>query len=113
MSIAAVYNQQTRQYAPDPMRLLRDLYYNKVDAAACDKDIDDYVNGNHLIQYSPYDLCRGHDVVGLLEFVYGNRYSKVEMEKRMEANYDKGDFYRTSLFAVIQEYCQGFGISAM
>ena len=113
MSITAVYNQQTRQYAPDPMRLLRDLYYNKVDAAACDKDIDDYVNGNHLMQYSPYDLCRGHDVVGLLEFAYGNRYSKVEMEKRMEANYDKGDFYRTSLFAVIQEYCQGFGISAM
>lgn len=112
MSITSVYNQQTKQFASDPLRLLRDLYYNKVDSAACDEDIDDYINCNNLLQYTPYDLCRGHDVIGLLEFVYGNSYSKDVIEKRMEINYDKTDFYRTSLFADIQQYCQTFDIIA-
>ena len=112
MSIDAVYNQQTKQFAQNPLRMLRDLYYNKVDAAACDKDIDDYINCNNLLQYAPYDICRGHDVIGLLEFVHGNTYSRNAMEKRMEINYDKADFYSTSLFADIQQYCQVFGINA-
>lgn len=112
MSITVVYNQETRQFTQDPMRLLRDAYYSKVDADTCDKDIDDYIECNNLMEYTSYDLCRGHDVIGLLEFVYGNNYSKVAVEKRMEENYDKADFYKTSLFAAIQQYCKKFGIEA-
>ncbi len=112
MSITAVYNQKTRQFTQDPLRLLRDAYFCKVDSDSCDKDIDDYIESNNLTDYTPYDLCRGHDVIGLLEFVYGNSYSKEAMEKRMETDYEKADFYKTSLFAAIQLYCQAFGIEA-
>lgn len=61
---------------------------------------------------SPYNICRGHDVIGLLEFVYGNAYSKSEMEKKMNDYYDNEDFYKTILFTGINNYCGTFNIDA-
>lgn len=75
-------------------------------------DIDTFVVSENLAKYPPYDICRGHDVIGLLEFVYGNVYSKAAMEQNMKTYYSKADFYNTSLFAKIQQYCQTFDIDA-
>ena len=77
-----------------------------------DPDIDDYIECNNLMEYTSYDLCRGHDVIGLLEFVYGSTCSKSEMEEKMKTDYDKADFYRTALFANINNYCATFSIDA-
>lgn len=112
MNIAAVYDQQTKMFVPDAKVLLQSIYMCKVDTAACAADIDTFVASKNLVNYSPYDICRGHDVIGLMEFVYGNAYSKAAMEQNMKTHYSKADFYSTSLFASIQQYCQTFDIDA-
>ena len=112
MNIAAVYDQQAKTFVPDAKATLHGLYTSKVDAAASTNQIDAFVASRNLAAFSPYDICRGHDVIGLLEFVYGNAYSKSEMEKKMKAYYDKVDFYKTALFAGINNYCVTFNIDA-
>ncbi len=112
MNIAAVYNQQAKVFFPDAKNKLRCLYVGKVDTSSTNADIDAFVELKNLMSHSVYDICRGHDVIGLLEFVHGNTYSKAEMEKKMEQSYDKADFYSTKLFAAINKYCATFGIDA-
>ena len=112
MNITAIYDQQAKTFVPDAKSTLQSIYVCKVDMEACAADIDTFVASMDLANYSPYDICRGHDVIGLLEFVYGNAYSKSAMEQNMKTYYSKADFYNTSLFAAIQQYCQTFGIDA-
>lgn len=112
MSITTIYDQKKKTFVPDVKSYLQNIYLCKVDTAACAADIDTYVVSENLAKYSPYDICRGHDVIGLLEFVYGIAYSKAAMEQNMKTHYSKADFYNTSLFASIQQYCQTFGINA-
>ena len=112
MNIAAVYDQRAKTFVPDAKTTLQNMYMCKVDTAACAADIDTFVVSNNLASCSPYDICRGHDVIGLLGFVYGNAYSKPAMEQKMKKHYSKADFYSTSLFASIQQYCQAFNIEA-
>lgn len=112
MNIAAVYDQQAKTFVPDAKTTLQSIYVCKVDTQACAADIDTFVVSENLAKYPPYDICRGHDVIGLLEFVYGNVYSKAAMEQNMKTYYSKADFYNTSLFAKIQQYCQTFDIDA-
>lgn len=112
MNVASVYDQQTKTFVPDAKATLHGLYTSKVDATASTQQIDAFVASANLSTLSQYDICRGHDVIGLLEFVYGNFYSKSEMEKKMSAYYDKTDFYKTTLFANINNYCAVFNIDA-
>ncbi len=112
MSITAVYCQQTKTFDPNAKARLHGLYTSKVDAAASTQQIDAFVASKNLTAFSQYDICRGHDVIGLLEFVYGNTCSRFEMEEKMKAYYDKADFYNTTLFANINNYCATFGIDA-
>lgn len=112
MNITAVYDQQTKTFFPNAKATLYGIYTSKVDAAASTQQIDAFVASANLSAFSQYDICRGHDVIGLLEFVYGNTYSKSEMEEKMKAYYDKADFYRTTLFAGINNYCATFNIDA-
>ncbi len=112
MNIAVVYDQQSKTFVSDVRVTLQSLYVSEVDAGSSAVDIDTFVATEGLADLSPYDICRGHDVIGLLEFVYGNFYSKSAMERNMKINYSKTDFYMTSLFAEIQQYCQTFGIDA-
>lgn len=112
MNISVAYDQQTKTFVLDVKATLHRLYTSKVDAAANSGQIDAFVASRNLSAFSPYDICRGHDVIGLLEFVYGNAYSKSEMEKMMNTYYDKEDFYKTALFAGINNYCATFNIDA-
>ncbi len=112
MNIASVYDQQAKAFVPDAKATLHGLYVSKVDASACTATIDAFVASENLLNYTPYDICRGHDVIGLLEFVYGNAYSKSAMEENMKTYYAAEDFYATKLFAEIYNYCQTFGIDA-
>ena len=112
MNIAAVYDQQTKAFVSDAKATLHSLYVSKVDETSSSVAIDTFVASENLQSYSAYDICRGHDVIGLLEFVYGNTYSKAEMEKKMESFYDNADFYNTALFSKNDQYCMTFGIDA-
>ena len=112
MNIAVVYNQQTKAFVPDVKVTLQSLYLSRVDAGSSANDIEAFVVSKQLPGQSPYDICRGHDVIGLLEFVHGVNYSKSAMEKKMNKYYDKADFYKTQLFAAVHQYCQLFGIDA-
>lgn len=112
MNIAVVYNQQTKTFVTDAKATLHDIYVGKVDPASSSANIDSFVVSENLTSNSPYDICRGHDVIGLLEFVYGKTYSKSEMEKKMESSYDRTDFYNTKLFADISNYCGAYNIDA-
>lgn len=112
MNIAVVYNQQTKAFVPDVKVTLQSLYLSKVDVGSSAIDIDAFVVANQLHKQSPYDICRGHDVIGLMEFVHGVNYSKSAMENKMNKYYDKVDFYKTQLFVAVHQYCQSFGINA-
>ena len=97
---------------PEVKVTLQSLYVSKVDAGSSANDIDTFVVAKQLHKQSPYDICRGHDVIGLMEFVHGVNYSKSAMEDKMKRYYDKADFYKTQLFAAVHQYCQPFGINA-
>lgn len=112
MNIAVVYDQQSKTFVPNAKVTLQSIYVSKVDAGSSVVDIDTFVTVENLANHSPYDICRGHDIIGLLEFVYGNVYSKSAMEQNMKKYYAKEDFYKTKLFAAIHQYCQTFGIDA-
>lgn len=112
MNIAAVYDQQAKEFVPDAKATLHGLYVSKVDETSSSSAIDTFVESENLTSHSAYDICRGHDVIGLLGYVYGIAYARPEMEKKMEVFYDKADFYCTKLFADINSYCGTFGIDA-
>lgn len=112
MNVTAVYDQQSKCYIDDPKSFLRQVYLSEIDTSSSIVEIDNYVNTNNLSSFSAYNLCRGHDVIGLMGHVYGISYSRISMEEKMEKHYSKSDFYKTLLFAKINRYCSSFGIDA-
>ncbi len=112
MSITLTYNQQTRKYVENAKDCLTRTYFEKVDNLSNEIDLNKFIADNQLTGYSYYDLCRGHDVVGLMGWVHGNQYHQSEMEKKMELHYSSEDFYATNLFASIQKYCNKYGVDA-
>ena len=112
MNITIVYNQQTKQFVSNAEVTLRKRYFDKVDMESNEEQLQNYVDSMNLQQISPFDICRGHDVVGLMGFVYGKSYLQDAMEEKMETYYSKEDFYGTSLFASVQMYCRDFDIVA-
>lgn len=112
MNVSVVYDQHAKTFVPDAKNILYSLYVSKVDSSANPATIDAFVASGNLTCLSPYDICRGHDVIGLLEFVYGNVYSKSTIEENMKKHYTAEDFYATTLFQQISGYCKSFGIDA-
>lgn len=112
VKITSVYDQQNRVYVEDSRCTLRNLFREKIDTTATDELVDEFIMDKELSSQSPYDICRGHDVVSLLGFVHGHNYEVSAMEARMEQYYSKEDFYETDIFLNIKAYCQSLDITA-
>lgn len=112
MNISSVYDQQKKSYVVAPKSTLRQIFRDKIDATTTDELLDNFTIEKGLSTLSPYDVCRGHDVVTLMGFVHGNDYVVSAMEEKMEQHYGKDDFYSTDLFLAIESYCMPFNISA-
>ncbi|MCQ2294028.1 MAG: hypothetical protein MJZ67_00085 [Bacteroidales bacterium] len=112
LKIVAIYDQKAKLYVSDVIGHLRSNYFSKVDSESNCAELDSFINLHELNKCSVYDVCRGHDVVGLLEWVYGNNFSRTELESQMIQNYPAGTFYQTNMFLQIESYCSQFGIDA-
>lgn len=112
MKINIVYDQNRKAFLDNAEKILRNKYFTEVDTVCSDSDLDRFILDNSLTVMSFYDICRGHDVVGLIEWVFGVRYSKNSIEKMMERYYSIDDFYETELFSDIRNYCNQYGIEA-
>lgn len=112
VKIASVYDDSNRQYHADWQSLLDTTFIENSQPAYAQEDIDNYIHDQNLDSYDYRDVCRGHDVISLLGYVYGLHYHKGQMEAKMNAYYSKEDFYASALFASIQAYCNNFNIDA-
>lgn len=112
VKIASVYDDSSHQYYADWQNRLDSCFIANSDSAYLKEDIDNYIYTQNLDSLDYRDICRGHDIISLLGYVYGQHYHKGQMEDKMKANYSRDDFYASALFANIQSYCDKFRIDA-
>lgn len=112
VNIARVYDFGTKTFYADAENRLRQRYYTNVNPAATDQEINELIVKFSLTSCNSRDICRGHDVLGLVGVMLGNQYHEKQTHEKMEQHYSAGDFYTTSLFDHIQNYCQYYGVDA-
>lgn len=112
VKITSVYDDRNHQYHADWQSRLDTAFIANSQPAHAQKDIDNYIHAKNLNNHDDRDICRGHDVISLLGYVFGQNYHKGQMEDKMREHYSKEDFYASVLFANIQTYCNNFNIDA-
>lgn len=70
-----------------------------------DDDLEQFICVNDLLQYSEYDICRGHDVVKLLSLAFvRHEYTYKTITNKIVDLYTYKDFQRTNLYSMIQSW---------
>lgn len=70
-----------------------------------DEEITAFINRYQLDDVSPYDLCRGHDVLTYLSLALVKlEYSVPSITSRLINSYSAEDFQSTNLYAEIREW---------
>jgi hypothetical protein len=63
------------------------------------------INEKNLNDESENDICQGHDVVRLLQYMFvENKYNESEIMRQMTISYNLSDFKLTSLYSDIDEW---------
>ena len=70
-----------------------------------DEDITAFISHHKLDEVSPYDICRGHDVLKYLSLALVKlEYSVSSITSKMINAYSRQDFQNTHLYADISEW---------
>lgn len=112
VKISTIYDSQNHMYKENYNNVLLTLYTANCEIQVTIDQINEYKVSQGLENECLYRVCRGHDVLSLLGIVLGNKFHEPEMHNLMIKYYSKDDFYNTSLFNNIDNYCNTFGIDA-
>ena len=96
-----IWNQNTHKLELDWRQYCRSILYEYI----TDEDITAFISHHKLDEVSPYDICRGHDVLKYLSLALVKlEYSVSSITSKMINAYSRQDFQNTHLYADISEW---------
>lgn len=96
-----IWNQNTHKLEADWKQYCQSLMYDHL----TDEEITTFIAEHELDEVSPYDLCRGHDVLKFLSLALVKlEYSVPSITSQLIKSYSKQDFQTTNLYADIRQW---------
>ena len=101
LKLSRIWNQNTHELEVGWRQYCRSVLYEYL----TDEELTAFIARHKLDEASPYDLCRGHDVLKYLSLALVKlEYSVPSITSQMINAYSIQDFQRTNLYADIREW---------
>ncbi|WP_291563422.1 hypothetical protein [Bacteroides sp.] len=118
--IQLVWNQNTHSIDKNWETIQRDKFIAGCAALTpprnvTETDINDFISQKQLKAESQYNICRGHDMIQLLQnaMIQTNVYNETTISNRISLSYSVADFKNTSLCKDIESWAQGENVTVM
>lgn len=96
-----IWNQNTHELEAEWKHNCRSILYEYIS----DEEIADFISFHNLDDVSPYDICRGHDVLKYLSLALAKlEFSVKNITTMLIDSYSRQDFQTTQLYADISDW---------
>lgn len=107
VKISLIWNDAKHSFIPDWERMILSLFIcNCGNKAITEQEFNNLVDSLGLTKESMYNVCQGHDVLDLLQYmmIHTNIYNAKSIRKRMVNSYSKEDFASSKLYQSIDNW---------